>query len=296
MKLVSFDAGGGVRPGAVSGDMVVDLSSPSFGSFGSMLEVVRGGDDALARIAGALGNEAAPAGIPLRDVALKAPIPRPLKNIFCVGRNYKEHVAEAASALKKETVLPTSPHFFSKPPTTVVGPGDDVPLHEKWTASLDYEVELAVVIGKPGRNIPRERVFEHIFGYTVLNDVTGRDLQRRHGQWFKGKGLDGSCPMGPWIVTASDVAAPGNLDLWLTVNGEERQRSNTGMMIFDIAEIVSVLSQGLTLEAGDIIATGTPSGVGFAMEPPGTLRDGDVVVAGVEGIGEIRNVVRAGIS
>ncbi len=228
-------------------------------------------------------------------VTLMSPIPRPAKNVFCVGRNYKAHVKEASEARGKAANLPEHPQYFSKPPTTVVGPFDDVPLHETLTEALDYEVELGLIIGKPGVNIARDQVFEHIFGYTVINDVTARDLQRRHDRWFKGKGLDGSCPMGPWIVPAQEIPDPEQLRVRLSVNGERRQDASVSEMIFDITELVSVLSMGITLEPGDIIASGTPSGVGFAMKPPQLLGDGDVMELEIPGVGLIRNTVRAGL-
>jgi len=227
------------------------------------------------------------------DVTLLAPIPRPTKNVFCIGRNYKEHVAEGARAAGKELKLPEFPQFFTKPPTAVIG--QDAPFYHDpaITQRLDYEVELAVIIGKAGRDIPADRAFEHIFGYTILNDVTGRDLQRRHDQWFKGKGLDRSCPLGPYILTSDEVANPDAMELSTTVNGEPRQHSNVGQMIFPIPKIIESLSAGLTLEPGDIIATGTPSGVGYAMEPPRLLKAGDVVVCSITGLGSLRTPIEA---
>jgi 2-keto-4-pentenoate hydratase/2-oxohepta-3-ene-1,7-dioic acid hydratase in catechol pathway len=184
------------------------------------------------------------------------------------------------------------PVFFTKPPTAVIGPGAPIPIFPHVSTSIDYEVELAVVIGKAGRDIPKERAFEHMFGYTIVNDVTARDVQRRHGgQYFKGKGLDGSCPMGPWIVTADEMPDPGDLGIRLRVNGEARQASTTAAMIFDIPTLIASLSAGLTLEPGDVLATGTPSGVGYAMEPPRFLRDGDVVACEIDGIGRLENPV-----
>ncbi len=218
---------------------------------------------------------------------LLAPIPRPAKNVFCVGRNYIEHVAEGDRAAGRETETPKYPQFFTKPPTAVIATEDTVPSYAAITRVLDYEVELALVIGRPGSDIPAERAFEHIFGYTVINDISARDLQRRHGQWFKGKGLDRSCPMGPWIIPADEIAAPPDLRISLTVNGELRQDSRTSQLIFDIPTVMATLSQGLTFETGDVIATGTPSGVGYAMTPPRVLGPGDVVEATVEGIGTL---------
>ncbi|MGI4799568.1 MAG: fumarylacetoacetate hydrolase family protein, partial [Janthinobacterium lividum] len=220
-----------------------------------------------------------------------APIPRPTKNVFCVGRNYKEHVAEGYRASGTEAKYPEYPQFFTKPPTAVIGPDAPFYLDPAVTKRLDYEVELALIIGTGGRDIPRDRAMAHIFGFTVLNDITGRDLQRRHDQWFKGKGLDRSCPMGPVVVTPDELGDLGALELICRVNGEERQRSTVSQMIFDIPEIIAQLSAGLTLEPGDIIATGTPSGVGYAMDPPRLLKAGDVVECSIEGIGTLRTPI-----
>jgi len=228
----------------------------------------------------------------LSAVKVLAPIPHPRKNVFCVGRNYLEHVAEGHRARGTEIKLPEFPQFFTKPQTAIIGPGDEIPYDPQVTQKLDYEVELGVIIGKRGKNISKDRALSHVFGYTIINDVTGRDLQRRHEQWFKGKALDGSCPMGPHIVHASAIKDPQTLDIKLRVNGEQRQSSNTKLMIFDLKTIIEQLSLGMTLEPGDVIATGTPSGVGFAMNPPGLLKGGDKIEAEVEGIGVLANAVR----
>jgi 2-keto-4-pentenoate hydratase/2-oxohepta-3-ene-1,7-dioic acid hydratase in catechol pathway len=233
------------------------------------------------------------ATLPAGGFRLRAPIPRPAKNVFCVGRNYIAHVAEGDRAAGRETEVPKHPQFFTKPPTAVIGPDETVPSYAAITRVLDYEVELALVIGKDGADIPASRAFDHVFGYTIVNDITARDLQRRHGQWFKGKGLDRSCPMGPWIVPADEIAAPPDLAIALTVNGETRQSSRTSALIFNIPAIIATLSAGLTLEAGDVIATGTPSGVGYAMTPPRVLAPGDVIEATVEGIGTLRTTIVA---
>ena len=228
------------------------------------------------------------------DTPLLAPLPQPRKNVFCVGRNYAEHIAEGARAQKIRIDVTEVPVFFTKPPTAVIGPGADIPFWPAVSTAIDYEVELAVVIGKGGINIPRERAMEHVFGYTILNDITARDIQRRHGgQFFKGKGLDGSGPTGPWIVTADAVPDPHALGIRLWVNGEKRQDGSTAAMIFDIPALIASLSEGLTLEPGDIIATGTPSGVGYAMDPPRFLTDGDEVVCEIDRIGRLVNRVRA---
>lgn len=226
--------------------------------------------------------------------ALMSPIPVPRKNVFCVGRNYAEHIAEGEKAQNIKVGITEHPVFFTKPSTSVVPPDGDVLIFPSVSEAVDYEVELAVVIGKAGRNIAKEDAFNHVFGYTILNDITARDVQRRHGgQYFKGKGLDGSCPIGPWIVTVDDISDPQNLAIGLSVNGEQRQNGKTSDMIFDIPTLIASLSEGLTLEPGDIIATGTPSGVGYAMDPPCFLKAGDTVVCDIAEIGQLRNTVRA---
>jgi 2-keto-4-pentenoate hydratase/2-oxohepta-3-ene-1,7-dioic acid hydratase in catechol pathway len=228
--------------------------------------------------------------LPASDVRLLAPLPHPAKNVLCVGRNYLEHIAEGERAQNKTIGVTEHPVFFTKPPTAVVGPGADVPIFPQVSEKIDYEVELAVVIGKAGRNIQPEQAMAHVFGYTIVNDVTARDVQRRHGgQFFKGKGLDGSCPMGPVIVTADAIGDPAKLGLRLTVNGETRQDGNTADMIFDIPTLIASLSEGMTLEPGDVLATGTPSGVGYAMDPPMFLKDGDLVVCEIDEIGKLEN-------
>ncbi|WP_421980649.1 fumarylacetoacetate hydrolase family protein [Roseibium sp.] len=225
---------------------------------------------------------------------LLAPIPNIRKNVLCVGRNYAEHITEGDRAQKQQVGVTEYPVFFTKPPTSIVGPGGDVLTFPSVSKQTDYEVELAVIIGTPGRNIAKADTMKHVFGYTILNDISVRDVQRRHGgQNFKGKAFDGSCPMGPWIVTADAIDDPHALPISLTVNGEIRQNGNTADMIFDIKTLIASLSEGMTLEPGDIIATGTPAGVGYAMDPPSFLKDGDTVVCNISGIGTLTNSVRA---
>ena len=264
---------------------------------GSMQRLIEGGADAM-RALGVIVSDAekgayADALVP-DDAPLQAPIPAPGKNVFCVGRNYVEHIAEGERAQNTKIGVPEHPVFFTKPRTSIVPPGGDVLMFPSLSQAIDYEVELAVVIGKPGRNISKTDAMSHVCGYTILNDITARDIQRRHGgQYFKGKGLDGSCPLGPHIVTADEVGDPHALSIGLTVNGEQRQDGHTGDMIFDIPTLIASLSEGMTLEPSDIIATGTPSGVGYAMDPPQSLRDGDTIVCVVAGIGTLSNTVRA---
>ncbi len=221
------------------------------------------------------------------QVKLMAPIPYPKKNVVMLGINYREHVDEGARARSLEIKYPEHPVFFTKPATSVIGHIGKV-IHHKATERLDWEVELAVVMGKKGRDIPRERVYDYIFGYTVCLDMTARDLQRIHGQWFKGKSLDTFCPIGPWLVHKSALTDPQQVRLVCRVNGEVMQDGNTRDMIFDIATTIESLSKGMTLEPGDIISTGTPSGVGFARVPPVFLKPGDKVEGEVEGVGTLQ--------
>ena len=261
----------------------------------TMLRLIAAGPAGLAlgREVLASRGDFATARSDLRDVRLLAPIPRPPKNVFCLGRNYADHIQEDNLSRDKDTGLPQHPQFFTKPHTAVVGPGADIRYDEKVTRRLDYEVELAVVIGTGGRDIPARNAYDHVFGYTIVNDITARDLQKRHDQWFKGKGLDTFCPMGPWIVTADEIADPHALRIQLSVNGEPRQDASTGDMIFRIPETIASLSAGLTLEPGDVIATGTPSGVGYAMNPRRWLAAGDEIVCSLEGVGTLVNKVVA---
>jgi 2-keto-4-pentenoate hydratase/2-oxohepta-3-ene-1,7-dioic acid hydratase in catechol pathway len=225
--------------------------------------------------------------IPIDKVSMLAPIPRPTKNIFCVGKNYAEHAIEMGSAED----IPEHVMVFTKAPTTVIGPNATVSNHQSITNQLDYEGELAVIIGKQGRAIKKEDALDYVFGYTMINDVTARDLQERHKQFFIGKSLDTTCPMGPWIVHKSKIENPNRLDIETKVNGEVRQSSNTRNFIFPIEEIISVLSAGTTLEPGDIIATGTPAGVGKGFKPPRFLQPGDKVEITIEKIGTLINAI-----
>ncbi|MBP3038693.1 fumarylacetoacetate hydrolase family protein [Bacillaceae bacterium Marseille-Q3522] len=253
----------------------------------TMIGCIELGDDLIKKVQAFLEKASDEEFLSLSSVELQAPIPRPQKNIFCVGKNYAEHAIEMGS----KDDIPEHVMIFTKAPTTVIAANETIPLHKTVTEQLDYEGELAVIIGKKGTAIPQENAFEYVFGYTIVNDVTGRDLQKRHKQFFIGKSLDGSCPLGPWIVHKSAVINPGALNIETKVNGEVRQASNTKNFIFSIPEIIAVLSKGMTLEPGDIIATGTPAGVGKGFKPPRFLKTGDEIEITIDQIGTLKNTV-----
>lgn len=307
MQLLTISVDGKARSGiALSNGSILDIASASGGiagpdgdvlRVGCITALIRGGPsalDAVNRLVAEAEDGQHTNAIVSGDATFLAPIPVPQKNVMCVGRNYAEHIAEGDRAQNQKVGVTEYPVFFTKPPTSIVAPDGDVLIFPTVSEAIDYEVELAVIIGKPGRNIAKADAYDHIFGYTILNDITARDIQRRHGgQYFKGKGLDGSCPLGPWIVTADEITDPHDLSIGLTVNGEQRQNGHTRDMIFDIPTLIASLSEGLTLEPGDIIATGTPSGVGYAMDPPKFLKHGDTVECTISGIGTLTNSVRA---
>lgn len=289
MRLVTF-AERGVMIGALRDTDVVMLDSVA----PDMQTLIEMGPSGLKRAA-QIVQEALPHNIrSLDQVRLLAPIPRPRKNIVCLGMNYAEHARESMRAKGLPETLPEHPVFFTKAVTTVNDPDGGIPLDPNVTQQLDWEVELAFIIGVGGKNIKREDAMRHVWGYTIINDISARDLQTRHQQFFKGKSLDGSCPMGPCILTADEVPDPRELGLRLRVNGETRQDSSVADLIFDIPTIIEVLSLGQTLEPGDIIATGTPSGVGMGMQPQQWLQVGDVIEAEIDRIGVLRNTVVAG--
>ncbi len=258
-------------------------------------------DHALARTAGVTAvfdnpDVSVVEDIPLSDVVLKSPVPRPHRNIFCVGKNYHAHAKEFAgsgfdsSAAKGE--VPEAPIVFSKVPESVVGPGDAVRIDAMVSTAIDYEAELGVIIGKGGRNIPKASALDHVWGYTVINDVTARDLQGVHSQWLIGKSQDTFCPMGPWVVTADEIDLSDTaVKCW--INDELRQDANTGLLIFDVPTIIEAIANGITLKAGDVIATGTPAGVGIGFKPPKYLVPGDVMRVEIGGIGVLENPVES---
>ena len=288
MRLVTFKDARGTRIGALDETgKVLDLLAADASLPREMLALIAGGALPAARAAA----EKAPVA---EDATILAPIPRPAKNIFCVGKNYHEHAKEFASsgfdATAKE-VVPEAPVVFSKPPTSVIGPHDPIPSFLDSSNSTDYEGEIAVVIGKGGRGIREADAFAHVFGYTIVNDVTARTLQHRHRQWILGKGIDGFCPMGPAIVTADAAGVPPKLSISTWVNGELRQRASVDDLIFGIPTLIATISAAITLEPGDIIATGTPAGVGIGFTPPKFLKPGDKVRIEVPGIGVLENPV-----
>jgi 2-keto-4-pentenoate hydratase/2-oxohepta-3-ene-1,7-dioic acid hydratase in catechol pathway len=303
MRLATFDRNGSVHVGAVLDDeRLVDLTahSPDDPAFASMVSLIAADDEALARARGlverAMSEDASAASVTsLADVTLLAPIPRPTKNVFCVGLNYRSHVEANAAALGIRPDIPEVPLFFTKPPTAVIGPGQSIVHDARATSKLDYEVELAIVIGRGGSWIPEAEALDRVFGYTLVNDVSARDLQWRSTQMFFGKGQDTYCPVGPWIVDRASLGSGdgSGIHIGARVNGEERQSDTTSELIFGVARIVSELSKGITLEPGDIIATGTPGGCGYQMVPTRFLEPGDVVDIWAEGIGSLENPVRA---
>ncbi len=297
MRLLTFrpKRGGAARVGVLLANArVLDVAGAARRArlpfdAGDMLSLIASGRAGLAALR-RLTRGYAGRGLALGSLRLMAPIPRPRKNVFCVGWNYLEHFEEGAKARPHVQEMPAHPAFFSKAPTAVNGPYDPIPLHAGVTEKLDWEVELGVVIGRGGRDIAEADALKHVYGYTVINDVSAREVQRQHGQqWFKGKSLDGTCPMGPWIVTADEVPDPQALRVTCRLNGVVKQDSNTRHMYFRIPRIIAELSAGLTLEPGDVISTGTPAGVGHARTPPEFMRAGDVLETEVVGIGALRN-------
>jgi 2-keto-4-pentenoate hydratase/2-oxohepta-3-ene-1,7-dioic acid hydratase in catechol pathway len=269
---------GATRPGVLEGDMIRTIATPTLRDYIALAP--------HERVAWHTPDDL----VPLRDVELDAPV-RPARNVFCVGRNYLEHAKEGARAAGRELRLPAVPTFFTKAPTAIAAPDSVLRLSAAVSREYDFEAELAIVIGAECKDVAESEALAVVFGYTALNDVTARDLQREHGQWFKGKSLDSTCPIGPWIVTPEELGDPQSLDLRLRRNGAEKQHSNTAKMVFSVPRLIAELAKGMTLLPGDVIATGTPEGVGFARTPPEFLAGGDVLEVEIERIGVLRNVV-----
>jgi 2-keto-4-pentenoate hydratase/2-oxohepta-3-ene-1,7-dioic acid hydratase in catechol pathway len=286
MRIATFTSEGHRKVGLVSADgtTVTPLKLTQAQADTGVLTLI----ETLAE-GGPLPEPAGPA-VNLGDVVLDAPLPKPRRNLWCVGRNYHAHAKELSASVFKDNATRTDewPIVFTKVPECVVGPHDDVLVPSEVSTQIDYEAELAVVIGKGGKNITRAAAMTHVFGYTVVNDVTARDVQMRHGQWDMGKSFDTFCPMGPWIVTADEFdGTKTRVRCW--VNGELRQDGPTENMIFDIPTLIETISRGITLYPGDVIATGTPAGVGMGMSPPRYLRAGDVVRVEIDRLGAIEN-------
>lgn len=286
MKVGTVSVAGERRVGVISGD------GTTIAPFDLPIEEARRGILAIIGMDGALPPTLSP--IPLSQVTVEAPIPRPLRNIFCVGKNYFEHAHEFArsgfDSSAAKGAVPQNPIIFSKVPDSVVACGGDIVIDPSVSQAVDYEAELAVIIGKAGRRIRAADAFDHVWGYTIVNDVTARDLQGRYSQWLIGKSQDTFCPMGPFAVTRDELDI-SNTAISCYVNGELRQNSNTGLLIFDIPTIIETLSAGITLQPGDIIATGTPAGVGIGFDPPKYLKSGDVVRIEVGRLGVLENTV-----
>ena len=293
MRLVTFADDKGVRIGvhdAAAGE-IVDLAATTRLPR-DMTAFVALGRKGLQRARRAVRS--GDGRVPFGSVKLLAPIPRPAKNILCVGKNYYDHAEEFHSSgvdASGKEAIPEVPIMFTKWPNSVTGPGEPIPSSNDYTNSTDYEGELAVVIGEGGRNIAKKDAFDHVYGYTIVNDATARTLQNRHRQWFLGKSLDGYCPMGPCIVTADEIKDVGKLLLTTRVNGEVRQDAAVSQLIFDIPTLIETLSRVMTLEPGDLIATGTCAGVGIGFDPPKYLQKGDVVAITIEPIGTLENPV-----
>jgi len=296
MRFVTFAKRGRPTVGVISesGDEVVDLSVAA-PRLGDLVSIIEGGDKAMVQVRTAQRTRKKEARRPRSRVKLMAPIPVPRRNIFCVGKNYHEHAKEFHSsgfdASAGQAAVPDCPIIFSKSWTTVIGPGDPIPASADKTRSVDYEVELGVIIGKGGRKISKRAAYDHVFGYTIINDVTSRELQQCHKQWFLGKNFDGFCPMGPAVVTADEVGRLRDIRVRTEVNGESRQDAAVKDLIFDIPTLIKTLSDVMTLMPGDIIATGTPAGVGIGFKPPKFLKKGDIVTLTIDKVGKLENPV-----
>lgn len=300
MHFVTFESKGKTGIGILSNDQnfVIPLQAAEQLYFGSttlpdtMLELLDQGDAAIETVKKIIAklDDACPK-FALAEVNILAPIPRPRKNIFCIGKNYVEHALEFEKTKDVNIAVPKVPVIFSKPPTCVVGTGAIVKNHSHITSQLDYEVELAVVIGKKASRVTKEKAYDYVFGYTIMNDVSARDLQKAHAQWIMGKGPDTFAPLGPSLVHKSAIPNPHNLYIQSTINGELRQNGNTKDMVFDIPTLIATLSSVVTLEPGDIIATGTPAGVGAGFNPPKFLNRGDEMRLEIEKIGVLTNTI-----
>jgi 2-keto-4-pentenoate hydratase/2-oxohepta-3-ene-1,7-dioic acid hydratase in catechol pathway len=301
MRYLTFSSAGDPRPrlGALRGDRILDVKAAVARGAGAnapatLLDLVQAGPNVWRDVATAIersfaGGAGEAETMVAEQVHWHAPIPRPPRNVICLGLNYMSHVKETSKPLNRAVAVPEVPIFFTKATTAVSGPFDPIPWDPTVTQQVDYEAELAVVIGRAGKNIPHTRARDLVFGYTIVNDVSARDLQYQHKQWFKGKSLDGFCPMGPVVVTADEFGDPHAKRISLRVNGETRQDATTADMIFKVDAILEHLTRGFTVEPGDLIATGTPEGVALGRTPPDYLQAGDIIETEIEGIGTMRN-------
>ena len=296
MKLVTYMNQAKIRPGLLLADEenILDISQvmPEINSLNLLVDA---GPDVLSSLREIAASPPDNAVIATAAALILAPIPRPFRNIFCIGKNYFDHAKEfhdsGYDASAGKDAIPSDPIIFSKSFTTVIGPSAPIPASADWTNSVDYEVELAVVIGTGGRGIKKADAYDHVFGYTIINDVTSRTLQQQHKQWFLGKNFDGFCPMGPMLVTADEVGDVTKLEVTTHVNGELRQNAQVSDLIFDVPTLIETLSAVMTLLPGDIIATGTPAGVGLGFDPPKFLQPGDKVKVAISKLVELENPI-----
>lgn len=295
MRLATFEMGSRRRVGVLDADGALRDVTDRLPDGAGVAELIEGWASFAPALSAVLPDSPT---VPHDRITLCAPIPEPRRNLFCVGKNYAEHAREFNDSgfdTSASEGRPTRPVIFTKATTAVTGPYSPVDLHQSITSQVDYEVELVAIIGRGGRGIPKAEAYRHVWGYTVINDVTARDLQRDHRQWFLGKSLDTHCPMGPYAVSADELVVD-ELEVACRVNGEPRQKASVRDLIFDIPTLIETLSAGITLQPGDLIATGTPAGVGIGFDPPKFLAHGDVVEVSVSGIGSLRNEFREGLS
>jgi len=295
MKFLTLEDG---QLGVLQDDTVIDVAAAAaalsvVSPADTLQALIDAGDKAATRVHD-LALQALAAGAacrPYAETRPQAPLPRPRRNILCLGKNYLEHAQEIAAMMQVSGEAPAKPILFTKATTAVIGPGDSIPAWQNLTQKLDYEAELALVIGRGGINIPAGDAWSHVFGYTAINDISARDLQKDHHQWFRAKSLDGFAPMGPCVVHRSAMPDPADIEVRCFVNGEQRQGATFDQLIYAVPEIIAVLSSGMSLLPGDIIATGTPAGVGMGFRPPKYLQPGDEVVVDITDVGELRNPV-----
>jgi 2-keto-4-pentenoate hydratase/2-oxohepta-3-ene-1,7-dioic acid hydratase in catechol pathway len=294
MRYLTYRSGNEGRLGSLQNGYIIDVQHVA--GYNDLLELIKAGPEVWQSVAAklsAINVDQYEAKIPYNESLILTPIAKPPKNVVCLGRNYYKHFLEGTASRGTDEKPPEAPIYFTKPHTAIIGPYDPVPFDPEVTVKLDWEVEMGVIIGTGGRKIKAEDALQHVFGYTVINDVSARDLQFRHQQWYRGKGLDGSCPIGPVVVTPDELPQPVHLNLYLRVNGETKQSANTNQLMFDVPAIIADLSSSHSLEPGDIISTGTPDGVGHYHNPPEYLKPGDIMETEIEQLGIMRNPIVA---